>query len=180
MDAMIVIHMQVGMLGGQPKHDLPDVIDRINRLAGAVRSRSGKVIWIQHCGSAGDEFEPNTPGWSLLPELNRSPSDIVVQTTLNDAFAGTDLESTLQRLAPDRVLVTGWATDFCVDGTLRATVARNHHVVAVSDGHTLADRPHLGAADVIHHHNWVWRNLLTAASIRIATASELLAEAGRG
>ena len=33
MDAMLVVHMQVGLLGGKPKHDLRGVVDRINRLA---------------------------------------------------------------------------------------------------------------------------------------------------
>src|SRR5438477_8675900 len=154
MDVLIVVHMQVGMLSGEPNHDLQAVIDRINQLAGSVRGRSGTVVWIQHCGCAGDDFEPDKPGWAFLPELNRAPSDVVMPTTLNDAFAGTELSSTLQRLAPDRVLVAGWATDFCVDGTIRSAVSHNHNVVAVSDGHTLADRPHLDAASVIRHHNW--------------------------
>ena len=62
MDAMLIVDMQVGLLKGDPKHDLPDVIDRINRLAAWVRARSGMVIFIQHCGDTGDEFEPQTPG----------------------------------------------------------------------------------------------------------------------
>jgi nicotinamidase-related amidase len=41
MDAMIVVDMQVGLLSGPPKHDLPGVVDRINRLTAMVRSRSG-------------------------------------------------------------------------------------------------------------------------------------------
>ena len=30
MDAMLVVHMQVGLLSGKPKHDLRGVVDRIN------------------------------------------------------------------------------------------------------------------------------------------------------
>jgi hypothetical protein len=33
MDAMLVVHMQVGLLGGKPKHDLRGAVDRISRLA---------------------------------------------------------------------------------------------------------------------------------------------------
>jgi nicotinamidase-related amidase len=174
MDALIVVDMQVGLLAGAPKHDLHGVIARINRLADMARARSGAVVWIQHCGRAGDDFEPSTPGWSYLPELNRRPADLVVQKTLNDPFAGTDLQSALARLAPDRVLIAGWATDFCVDATVRSAVSRDHHVVVVSDAHTLSDRPHLEAPRVIRHHNWVWSNLLTNASIRVASTSALL------
>lgn len=176
MDALIVIDMQVGLLDGGPKHDLAGVIDRINKLAAALRAHGGRVIWIQHCGPAGTAFEPGQPAWHFLPELRRDDSDIVVRKTLNDAFAGSDLQERLQQLGVERVLIAGWAADFCVDATLRSAVSRNYDVVAVSDAHTLADRPHLDAASVIRHHNWVWANLITHATIRVATTAELLAE----
>jgi len=85
-----------------------------------------------------------------------------------------DATSRTQTIAPDRVLVAGWATDLCVDATVRSAVAHDHHVVAVADGHTLSDRPHLDAAFVIRHHNWVWSELITRRSIRVAGAHQLL------
>jgi nicotinamidase-related amidase len=174
MDAMLVVDMQVGLLNGAPKHDLPGVVARINRLAASVRERSGTVIFVQHCGSKGDDFEPQAPGWALLPELVRAPGDIVVQKNLNDPFAGTDLQARLQEIAPDRVLITGWATDFCVDATVRSAVTNHYHVVVVADGHTLSDRPHLDAPGVIRHHHWIWGNLITQRSITLADTEELL------
>jgi nicotinamidase-related amidase len=174
MDAMLIVDMQVGLLKGAPKHDLGGVIDRINRLAAKVRAQSGKVIFIRHCGRRGDDFEPQMPGWQFLPELLRDPADIVVEKDLNDAFAGNDLQDRLREIAPDRVLIAGWATDFCVDATVRSAVSHHHHVVVVADGHTLNDRPHLDAASVIRHHNWVWSNLITQRSIKVADANELL------
>lgn len=174
MDAMLVVDMQVGLLHGEPKHDLPGVIDRINRLAAKVRERSGTVIFVQHCGDKGDNFEPQTPGWALLPELVRDPADVVVLKTMNDPFADPDLQTRLDAIAPDRVLVTGWATDLCVDATVRSAVTRHHHVVVVTDAHTLNDRPHLDAISVKRHHHWVWSNLITPKSIRLAATHELL------
>jgi hypothetical protein len=58
-----------------------------------------------------DGFEPSKPGWSFLPEMDRQRADVVVQKTLNDPFVRTDLQATLKKLVPDRVLVAGWATD---------------------------------------------------------------------
>jgi len=144
---MIVVDMQAGLLNGPPKHDLPGVIDRINLLTAMVRRQPGRVVWIRHCGRPGDGFEPGTPGWEFLPALVREPADIVIEKRLNDPFAGTALQQTLDPIAPDRVLVAGWATDFCVDATVRSAVAHNHHVVVVSDGHTLSDRPHCPDGD---------------------------------
>jgi nicotinamidase-related amidase len=174
MDAMLIVDMQVGLLKGAPKHDLSGVIERINRLAARVRAQSGKVIFIQHCGGKGDDFEPQTPGWQFLPELLRDAADIVVRKDLNDPFAGTDLQDRLREIAPDRVLITGWATDLCVDATVRSAVSHHHHVVVVADGHTLNDRPHLDAVSVIRHHHWVWSDLITRKSIKLASTNELL------
>jgi nicotinamidase-related amidase len=78
MDVIIVVDMQVGMLSGSPKYDLRGVVDRINSLTAMVRGQFGTVIWIQHCGSD-DDFAPHSPGWPLLPELNRHSADIVIQ-----------------------------------------------------------------------------------------------------
>jgi nicotinamidase-related amidase len=174
MDAMLVVDMQVGLLNGGPKHDLRGVMDRINRLAARIRSQSGKMIFIQHCSREGDDFVPNTPGWQFLPELLQDPADIIVQKALNDPFVSTDLQARLKDIQPDRVLIAGWATDFCVDATVRSAVSHHHHVVVVADGHTLSDRPHLDAVSIIRHHNWIWSNLITQRSIKIADASELL------
>jgi nicotinamidase-related amidase len=177
MDVVLVVDMQAGLLDDAPKHDLKSVIDRLNALNAAVRRRAGAVVWIRHCGPPGDGFERGAPGWAFLPGLDRHADDFVVEKTLNDAFAGTTLQDTLKRLGPDRVLVAGWATDFCVDSTVRSAVSHGHNVVVVADGHTLSDRPHLDAATVIRHHNWVWSGLITNRSIRVATAAELVAEA---
>ena len=175
MDVIIVVDMQVGLLNGAPKHDLPGVIDRINLLTNLVRTGAGTVVWIRHCGPPRDDFAPNTPGWAFLPELDRHEGDVVVKT-LNDPFAGTSLQAILQGVRPDRILVAGWATDFCVDSTVRSAVSHNYNVVVVSDGHTLNDRPHLDAG-VIGHHNWVWGDLSTTKrSIRVVSTAQLLEE----
>lgn len=175
MDAIIVVDMQVGLLHGEPKHDLRGVVERINRLAELVRDQSGAVIFVQHCGGKGDDFEPRTPGWALLPDLLRHPDDVVVRKTLNDPFAGTDLQRRLQAIAPDRLMIAGWATDFCVDSTVRSAVSHDHRVVVIADGHTVNDRPHLNAVGVIRHHNWVWSNLIARHPVMVAKADQLLA-----
>ena len=176
MDVMVVVDMQVGLLNDEPKYDLQGVVGRINLLNAMMRQRSGKVVWVRHCGKAGDPFEPQLAGWAFLPELVRQDNDIVIEKTLNDPFVGTPLKETLEQLAPGRVFVTGWATDFCVDATVRSAISKGHHVVVVADGHTLSNRPHLKAPIIIQHHSWVWSRLLTNRCIRVAAAARLLDE----
>jgi nicotinamidase-related amidase len=174
-DVLIVVDMQVGLLDGPPKHDLAGVIARINAIAGNVCATHGHVIWIRHCGTPGDGFARHTPGWEFLPELRRHPDDHLVEKTLNDPYVGTALDATLARLRPSRVIVAGWATDFCVDATVRSTVSRDHHVVAIDDAHTLSDRPHLPATAIIAHHNWLWSELISNRTIRVISTKAFLA-----
>lgn len=174
MDAMIAVDMQVGLLQGPPKHDLAGVIARINALATSVRDKGGTVIWIRHRGRPGEAFAPGAPGWEFLPALDRHSDDVIVEKTLNDPYVGTPLKALLAERAPRRVLITGWATDFCVDATVRSTVAGDQHVVVPADAHTLADRLHLSATHVIAHHNWVWANLITNRSVQVLPTQALL------
>ena len=173
MDVLLVVDMQEGLLRGDPKHDLPAVVDRINRLAARVRQRQGSVVFVQHDGPPGDDFEPGTAGWPILASIEREPGDRAVHKTLNDAFFRTSLAADLAELGADRVLVAGWATDFCVDATVRSAAAHGFKVTAVADGHTVSDRPHLDAEQVIGHHHWIWANLLSPHPVTIARAAEL-------
>ena len=111
-DVLIVVDMQIGLLDGVPKRELSDVVGRINRIAASIRSRSGRAIYVRHCGPPGDAYGPGARGWQFLPEIDRHPDDIVVAKTLNDPFCGTELKRVPDDLAPDRVVVSGWATDF--------------------------------------------------------------------
>jgi nicotinamidase-related amidase len=174
MDVLLIVDMQVALLEGPPKHDLDGVVDRINRLAAQIRGQGGKVIFIQHVDAGRGHLDPLAPAFQLLPELKREPSDIVVRKHLNDAFAGTSLKARLDDIAPDRLLIAGWATDFCVDSTVRSSVSHGYNVVVVADAHTLNDRPHLDAASVIRHHNWIWSDLIAVQSIEVVETRRLL------
>ena len=173
MDVLLVVDMQEGLLRGAPKHDLIAIVERINRLALRVRRAGGVVFFVQHAGPVGDDFEPLTPGWHLLSTINTEPCDRVVSKTLNDPFFSTSLQSDLAKLRADRLLVAGWATDLCVDATIRSAAALGFKVVAVADCHTVSDRPHLSADRVIDHHQWVWANLIAPHPVTIVREAEI-------
>jgi nicotinamidase-related amidase len=173
MNALLVVDMQEGLLHGDAKHELSAIIGRIDRLAGRVRRRGGCVFFVQHDGAPGDRFAPGTPGWSLLAGIRRDPRDRVVRKRLNDAFHATSLHADLRQLGVDRVLVAGWATDLCVDATVRSAVALGFEVVVAADCHTVSDRPHLPAPRVIEHHHWVWANLIAPRPVAFLREAEL-------
>ena len=161
-DALIIIDMQQAAFdpAAAPKHDAAGTIGRIRDLATAVRAKGGAVVFIQHDGPPGDPFHPAQPGWKLLPALGIDPADTIVRKTACDAFLETALDGALRTRAIDRLIVTGWATDYCVDTTVRSALGRGWPTVVPSDGHTTGDRPHLPAAKIIEHHNAIWADFI--------------------
>lgn len=175
MHALLIIDLQVGAPDDPPRLDLDRVIERINRLAQATRDSDGMVIFIQHDGPAGHRLEPQTPCWALLPALERHPDDVIVRKRASDAFYETRLADVLKQHGADQLLVTGYASEMCVDTTIRAAASRDYQVVVVSDGHTTRDKPYLDAATIIQHHNWVWEHLiLPDRKVKVVSSIELL------
>lgn len=159
--ALLVIDMQVGSFGKDARrYDVPALIGRLNALARRVRDTGGTVIFVQHDGPDGDPHHPSQPGWAILPDLEKLPSDLTVRKTACDSFLHTDLERVLAQHGLRDLIVTGCATDYCVDTTVRSALARGYRTVVPSDGHTTADRPHLSAAKIVEHHNAIWRDFI--------------------
>ena len=176
-DALVVIDMQQGSFGpATPRHDAVGLVGRLNALARAVRTAGGAVIFVQHDGPVGDPHHPDEPGWRLLPTLEVRPDDTFVRKTACDAFLGTSLENVLRENGIDRLIVTGCATDYCVDTTVRSALARSLPTTVPSDGHTTADRAHLPAVKIIEHHNAIWADFIAPAGpARICRCDEVFA-----
>jgi len=174
---LLVIDMQVGLFAGASRYDADGVVRRANDLAHAVRAKGGAVIFVQHDGAEKTGLEPQTPGWEVLPALDRRPTDLVVRKTACDSFYRSGLDAILRERKITRLLVTGCATDFCVDTTIRSAASKDYDVVVASDGHTTADRPHLSAEQIIEHHNRMWANLiLPGHPVTVVKTEELLRE----
>ena len=162
--ALIVVDMQQGSFGPtSARYDVQGLVQRLNRLAADARRAGGVVVFVLHAGPEGDPHHPAESGHALLPELDRRPEDLTVLKTSCDAFLGTTLAAELEAHAIGRLIVTGCATDYCVDTTVRAALAPGYPTVAPSDGHTTSDRPHLPAAKIIQHHNAIWADFISPA-----------------
>jgi len=177
MRALIVIDMQVGCFSGNPpRWDAEGTIARVNQLAGAIRP-NGLVVFIQHTESE-EGLARGSNEWKLLPALDRTPRDIVIEKSACDSFLETRLEDILRSYGINELVITGCATDFCVDTTIRTAGALKFKVVVPSDAHTTRDRPHLDAGTIIAHHNYMWADLLLPrqARIRLLPTHQLLDE----
>lgn len=178
MKVLLVIDMQNGSFSVEtPRYDKMGLVSRINSLSSAIRAEGGKVIYIQHDGTKEQCFYPGSLAWEVIPELKTDPQDQFLNKTANDSFYQTDLRNLLEKLKMKELLITGCATDFCVDSTVRSALTHDYAVTVVKDGHTTADRPHLNAEQIITHHNWMWENMTpTEGHIRLINCAELLKE----
>ena len=159
--ALIVIDMQQGSFGeASRRHDAAGLVARLNRLGDSVRATGGKVVFIQHDGPPDDPHHPSQPGWRLLPDLEVWPQDTVIHKTSCDSFLGTTLDTFLHDNSIERLIVTGCATDYCVDTTVRSALARGWPTIVPADGHTTSHRAHLPATKIIEHHNAIWADFI--------------------
>ncbi|WP_461638400.1 cysteine hydrolase family protein [Labilibaculum euxinus] len=158
--ALLIIDMQKGSFTpATPRYDTKGVVKRINQLSAGFREYGNPVIYIQHNGSKQNCFVPDTEEWEILDDLNIAESDLVVYKTANDSFYESDLEEKLKELNVSELVITGCATDFCVESTIQSALIKDFNITVVKDAHTTADRPHLSAEKVIEHYNWVWSDL---------------------
>jgi nicotinamidase-related amidase len=173
--AVLVIDVQVGLFCAKPPPlEAEAVIARINDVTAKARRAGAPVIFIQHDGGPEDpDLTPFTDGWKLHPDLQVRPGDLTLRKTTCDAFYRTPLEAELRSRAITSVLLTGFATDFCIDTTLRSAASKDFAVIVVADAHTTADNPVLKADQVRRHHNWAWANCITTSGVTVIESSEV-------
>ena len=116
---------------------------------------------------------PHTAGWQLHPDLDRDASDLVVRKSSGDAFYGTTLEATLRARHVQSLVLMGYATDFCIDTTLRNGASRDFEIYVVSDAHTTNDSPMLKAAVIRQYFNWVWGDSISPRGIHVLSAAQM-------
>ena len=175
--SLLVIDMQQASFDRPaPVFDAAGLVQRINSLACRVREASGRVIVIQYSGPLGTPYHPDEAGWRLVPEPRVESADRMLRKPASDAFQATELEDVLGAPGESKVIVTWCDTEFCIDSTVRSALARGYGVTVPADGHSLTDRPHLTAQQIIEHHNAIWSTTgALAGPVTVRKCSEILA-----
>jgi len=168
--ALLVVDLQNAYINGPGSiATAREVVPNVNRLAAAVRTVGGTVIWIKNTLDG-----PSAPVWKTYPrlrseefvkrmrevltegsaghelwhELATEPMDIVHQKYRYSAFAGdqNDLESELRARGIDTVLICGMVTNVCCESTARDAMMKNLDVIMVSDGNAArTDEEHMAS-----------------------------------
>jgi nicotinamidase-related amidase len=176
MKALLIIDMQKTLFTPITlRFDAEKVIQRINALSDKFRLNGDKVIFIQHDGTKEEYCIPGTEEWEILSSLVIKSGDIIISKTANDSFYRTTLQEELSKSGIDELVITGCATDFCVDSTIKSALTNDFSITVIKDGHTTADRPHLKANKIIEHYNWIWSEMIpTNGKIRVINSKDFI------
>ncbi|MFF3096701.1 isochorismatase family protein [Streptomyces cyaneofuscatus] len=156
-------------------HQGAGTVARIAALRERARAAGVPVVTVQH---QDDELEPGTEGWRIAPALAPAPGEPVVPKSSPDSFLDTGLDATLRDMGVTEVVVTGFATEICVESTARRALSLRYDVVLVADAHTTSLRPGTGPYAApeasIAHHNEIYRNLrYPGRRIRVLRTAEV-------
>lgn len=151
--ALIVIDVQRGLFDSEPRpFEADQVVDRVNAMSERARAAGAPVIFIQH-DYPGSPLVPGADAWQLERRLVVRDGDLTVRKQSPDSFLRTDLGKILVAHGVQRVVLCGFASEFCVDTTTRSAAAHGYPVVLASDAHTTKDKPHARAETIRAHEN---------------------------
>jgi nicotinamidase-related amidase len=173
--AVLVIDVQVGLFCTKPPpFEAAEVIARINSVTGKARAARVPIIFVQNDGRPeGNWLVPHSDGWQLHPDLDRAHDDPLIRKNTGDAFYGTDLERMLRAAGVQSLVLMGYATEFCIDSTLRNGASKDFGIHVILDAHTTNDAPMLKAPVIRQYFNWVWSDLSSRGGIHLSSANEI-------
>ncbi|MCP4676519.1 MAG: cysteine hydrolase [Deltaproteobacteria bacterium] len=125
----------------------------MGKLLEKARNSEVPIIYVRHCGPKGTPFEKGQPGWEFHPGITPKNNDIIVEKTNPDSFQETNLEKILKESEIEELIICGFASEACVDTTVRSAYSKGYSVILISDCHTTTDSEVLGAQQIVDHHN---------------------------
>jgi nicotinamidase-related amidase len=175
--AVVVIDVQQAFFSGpNASYRGAEVIDGINRLSAAARAAGAPVFIVQHDEADDPEIVYGSEGWQLPASLVRTSEDILVRKSVGDSFQETPLKAHLDRLGIDRLLICGYATEFCIDTGARRAALLGYRTTVVSDLHTTQQTSDLSPEQIVAHHNRVWaHSSMSGNRVSVRPLADILA-----
>jgi nicotinamidase-related amidase len=155
----------------------PEAEANTGRLLAGWRRTGRPVIHVQHLSREPDSpYRPGQPGCDFKDEARPQAGELVVQKSTNSAFVDTGLGPYLEDQGIHTLVMTGGATNNCVEATARMAGNLGYETYVVADATATADRTDLAGR--------VWRaeeiQALTLANLQgeyatVSSTEEILA-----
>lgn len=156
--ALVVIDLQNAFVEPGPAfvyvEAAAETIERVNRIARALRAAGGVVAFTRHSTSdeppfampprfkqlpffdaASEHFRPGTSAHALHPLLDQTERDIVVNKYRASAMLpnSSDLDARLRAAGIDTLIIVGTVTNMCCESTARDAWMMDYQIIFVSD-----------------------------------------------
>ena len=128
-------------------------LQQIDRACARARDRGCPIVHVRHLGQPGGPFDPQDPRGRIAEPLRVGEGESLVDKTLPNAFAGTDLADVLQASGRRELIVAGFMTHLCVSSTVRAALDHGYRCTVIAAATATRDLPgvdggHIDAATV--------------------------------
>jgi ureidoacrylate peracid hydrolase len=167
--ALVVVDMQNHFVAEGFPAEVPlsrEIVQTINRLARAMRTVGGQVVWVQTTATGALQHWGNHHKFMLTPErvakrlasldegaegfklfsgLELLPHDMRVKKIKYSAFiaGSSDIDAQLKSRGIDTVLIAGTATNVCCESSARDAMMLDYRVIMLSDANaTWTDEEH--------------------------------------
>ncbi|MFK7966260.1 MAG: cysteine hydrolase family protein [Burkholderiaceae bacterium] len=97
-------------------------LQQISGLLNLARAAASPVIHIRHAGAPGGAFDLSHERGQIAEAVKPVDDELIIDKSLPNAFAGTDLHSRLSDIGRQQLIVIGFMTHMCVSSTVRAAL----------------------------------------------------------
>lgn len=138
---VIVIDAQREYVDGKlPLVGIEHSIIEAAKLLDRARKAGTPVIHVVHKGRGG-LFDPATPYYAIIPQLRPASGETVVEKTLPNAFAGTNLAEVISKTGRKNLILIGYMTHMCISTTARAALDLGYKSTIVANATATRDLP---------------------------------------
>lgn len=111
------------------------------RLLARARESGAVVFHIAHRGKPGGLFDRSAERGAIVESLAPRAAEAVIEKTLPNAFAGTDLQARLVASGRNNIVLAGFMTHMCVSSTARAALDLGFRVTIDAQSCATRDLP---------------------------------------
>jgi len=149
--ALLITDVQNALV--EAAHRKEETLERIQALLARARGAGAPVVYLQHDHRSYEPLKPGSPGWRIHESAAPLAGDLVLRKRSSDSFHETELGSELRARGVERLVITGMASEYCVDSTSRSALSHGFDVTLAEDAHTTVGGGPLPAEQVILHEN---------------------------
>ena len=136
--ALVVIDAQQEYFAPLGKVVLPDGPAAVQRIARALEWARGAGVPVVHIVHESRRpnaatFAPGSPALAVHPQAAAAGGEPVLTKHLPGSFTGTELEKILRERGVERVVLSGFMTQMCVDTTARQAAHLGFGVTVLAD-----------------------------------------------